>query len=176
MITPCPKPTPRPRKPPSRLKRTALPPRSKPIAHKARPRPFRKGEAASLRRKAWDLVRKIVRSRAGHRCERCGYSSTLNEAEWLDPAHVLSRGSWPSMRLSLRNVRALCRRCHNEIGSAQTDITKPCRFRAWFIPKFGVDEWHALLAEARGPRAERPTPRERYEVAVAEARRLGIAV
>lgn len=45
-------------------------------------------------------------SKYGYRCALCGAT------EALDVDHILKRGSHPELKMSLANIRYLCRDCH----------------------------------------------------------------
>ncbi len=43
----------------------------------------------------------------GHVCSECGRGGSL------DVAHIQKRGSHPSLKMDLKNVKYLCRGCHH---------------------------------------------------------------
>ncbi|ATW62216.1 HNH endonuclease [TM7 phage DolZOral124_53_65] len=80
----------------------------------------RRGKKTKRYEKWCDLVARphLIRTQ-GNMCQNClrsaikyhDYAGNLVE-ETLDVAHIKSRGSSPSTRMDVKNVRLLCRVCH----------------------------------------------------------------
>lgn len=154
-FTPCPRPEPRPRKPPSRLRRTALPPRSKPIAssrvsiaRKVRVRPIGKSEGAKLRASARALASDITLHRAGRVCVRCVGRAT-------DAMHIYGKKAHPRIRFHLANLLAGCRPCHDWLGDCK--LAKPSRMLRFVLSLPGGRERLDRLKTAMSY-PERPVP------------------
>lgn len=113
-----PKPARRGPKPPTRLRRTALPPRSGRIARKVRPRPVGKSDGAKLRAIAASLCSKITLAAHEGICIRCGGTAT-------DAMHIYGKKAHPRVRFILLNLLPGCRECHEWLGDCK--LAKPSR-------------------------------------------------
>jgi hypothetical protein len=71
------------------------------------------------------LVRKLVLSRDGYKCCKCGGINILQAA------HILSKGPWSRIRFAVLNVLTLCLRCHLYWGHRD-----PIAFVDWLNEKY----------------------------------------
>lgn len=126
------KPAPRPR---TRLKRTALPRSSKPIARRVRPRPMAKGVLASMVRAADALFSKMVREREPI-CAACKKALTT------DTAHHISRRYFAT-RWDMDNASGTCRPCH------RLYTVNPGLWVIWWSMKLGLERTRDLLAASQ---------------------------
>lgn len=155
-MTPVAKPSKRAPKPRRRIARS-----SKPLARGKAPRQRRKGKTAGQRRECARLWSSIVMH--GKALCACGCFRPA-----VDPAHVLGKKAWPSVRYYTSNGLALARECHDRMGSASVRAGWS-EMRMLFIALRTYGEWERLVNAARrsGPKTAD---------ALAELRRQAVAL
>lgn len=72
---------------------------------------------------------KLIRKRAGWKCERCGSQHSESDMG-LHCSHYYSRGNW-AVRFDPDNAAALCYGCHAYLGG------RPHEHREWFLERSG---------------------------------------
>ena len=84
---------------------------------------------------------RMIRERAGFRCEKCGHWHAEN-SRGLHAAHIFSRRI-NRTRHDLANGVALCTACHFDAHA------HPLDFHAWARKKIGARKYDALELRAR---------------------------
>lgn len=79
---------------------------------------------------------KLIRQRAGWKCERCGAQHD-ESSTGLHCSHYYSRGNW-AVRFDPDNARALCYGCHAFLGG------RPAEHTEWFISVIGQGVYDLL--------------------------------
>ena len=64
--------------------------------------------------KEWKAIRKLVLEMHSYTCANCGI---VND-EKMAVDHIRPRKQWPSLALSVHNLRVLCRKCHAAAGTS----------------------------------------------------------
>ena len=82
------------------------------------------------------LVKIAVMERCQGRCFICGRQA-------CDPAHLLEKSVFPSLRFDMDNIQGLCRTCHSSDHTGTGIYLK-----AW-IRRFGQEAYDALRAKGR---------------------------
>ena len=84
--------------------------------------------------KHWYRVRQKCLTRAGNRCEQCGYVG-----KGLSVHHIKPRKEYPMLALEMWNLICVCRSCHNSLHDRMNDtvIDKP----KTSDDGFSSDEW-----------------------------------
>lgn len=143
---------------------------------KVRPRDPRKQERRTTEKECWELVRAIVKQRAGGMCEYCpevGRPGPPREGN--QGCHVLPKGMYKRVRFDTRNVFWGCPDCHKNKWHGFNPHTTESR-GGWWEGKIGAREWQDLLARALNrERVKTSLPLVRLSLE-AEARRLGIKI
>ena len=88
-----------------------------------------------------DLWSRLVKVRAGFKCEHCWKTGFLNSH------HLFSRNNW-STRFDLDNGICLCRWCHTMSFRFSAHKT-PMEFTEWVIEKRGREWYDTLKAKAK---------------------------
>lgn len=140
-----PKPARRGPKPPTRLRRTALPPRSGRIGRKVRVRKQQGGALAAMVREADRLWSLVVRALENNECRPCKHwYGQVHEA--TDAAHIFRRGRMSTRHVTMNGVPA-CRTAHDYLGSAA--VGKPTRMGRYVISTRGRVFYNDLEKLAR---------------------------
>lgn len=79
---------------------------------------------------------KLIRKRAGWKCERCGAQHSESDMG-LHCSHYYSRGNW-AVRFDPDNARSLCYGCHAFLGG------RPAEHTEWFIGVVGQGTYDLL--------------------------------
>jgi len=105
----------------------------------------RKPSKKTLKKKCDELWSKLIRQRAGNKCEYCGKSDGK-----IDAHHILSRRHF-SVRWNLENGVALCRYHHQFFAHED-----PVAFTEWLKTVKGNEVIDALIYEANQPAVRIP--------------------
>ena len=103
-----------------------------------------------------DLFSKLVRARAGWKCERCesGPFPSGYARQGLHNAHLYGRGKG-STRLDFDNCFSLCYGCHRYF-----DGRKKTAFHPWAREKLGDERYEALVRRGNTTRRWKPEEKE----------------
>jgi hypothetical protein len=111
------------------------------------PKTVKKSAKRLWKNKCLEMWSKVVRLRAGNRCERCPASA--KEAH-----HIIPRGTHPHMGwFDLNNGVSLCFNCHQTHGAHSLDFDEQVDFNKWVrsvCARRGVD-YDVLKMKCKAP-------------------------
>lgn len=140
-----PKPVRRGPKPRARIARRTPIRRGAPPKRTSRPHPIRQTPTAADQREADKLWSAVVLKLADHKCEACNLLGwRIRRA--TDAAHVFSRRCLTTRHMPQNGV-ALCRRCHDRLGSAV--VGRETRMSAFYRELRGTLTYDCLERLAR---------------------------
>jgi predicted restriction endonuclease len=134
-----------------------------------RKRLTKRGRKWPVTRELDTLLRRIVMARDHETCRRCGRKSAPGRGQAIETAHIIPKGSHPSMRYRLDNVLALCHSCHHFFAHKD-----PVGFVDWLGTVLAPGQLDRLrLVSAQGGRVDREADRLWLE---SEAARYGVII